>query len=355
MRPRFGERLRFLAPVLCLAVCGMLWLSPAAWPAPATARALVPLVAVEDTYLDHYDPNGVNHLETRLVYREDGDRKPVLKFDVGAMSGANIRWAKLWLSVPDYLTPDLARLPCQLAAFCVRKDWSEWSASWNHPWDVAGCEGLGDRCQGLDYSGTATVRRFGERISLDVTTIVQGWVRGENHGLILANYAWSDWGNTGKVAFMSSNHSDVARRPVLEVDYYFPPSTATPTRTATSTRTNTATSTATSTATRTPTRTATSTSTDTPTLTPTATALPTYTPTDTATASPTYTPTDTATPSPTHTPTQTETASPSATATLTATASSTATATALPSPSPTATPTRTPTPFRAYLPIVARK
>jgi hypothetical protein len=119
-----------------------------------------------------------------------------------------------------------------------------------------------------------------------------------------------------------------------------PTATMTATPTATLTVTGTATSTATMTATGTATSTLTSTGTATATETATITVTSTATPTATATVTETVTPTASATATPTPTLTASATATASATITVTSTASGTATS----SPSATATPSQTSTP-----------
>jgi hypothetical protein len=302
------ERGRGLSMTLLgLASLSLLWLGSASRPAAATSTALDTFLCVGDTYIDLQQPGTPHNDGTWLMYREDDHLLPLLKFDVSRLQGASIRHATLKLyAVPDIDDTSQYKTPCWFAAYCVLKDWDAQSATWSHPWGVAGCEGNGDRCTTYSGTGNLEASRGGVWVGVDVTSIVQTWVDGENHGLILHNYAWhNEGGNTGKAAFYSTRFANSGYHPGLEVEYVFP----TPTRTATRTATSTWTSTPTCTPTFTPTPTETATLTSTPTPTPTETATPTSTPTETATSIPSATPTETVT------PTETTTVTPSATPT----------------------------------------
>ncbi len=306
-----------IALPLSVALLAVLWVLPASGQpsAAGSGPGLYPLVA--DTYIDLSQPNAPHSLaNTWLMFREDNHILPLLRFDVSGIRGAIVRRALLHLYViPDPADPGSFRLPCQFAAYCVLTDWDE-DATWNSPWRVPGCEGTNDRC--TEYAGACEAEQPDRWIEVEVTTIVQRWVNGENHGLILRNFGFHSPGNQGKVVFYSSRFVNTGLHPWLDVDYVMPTATHTPTRT--------------------PTYTPTSTATQTPTRTPTQTATPTATSTATATAS--ATPTETSTATQTHTPTATETP--------TATASPKATETATHTPMPTRTP------HRVYLPAVQR-
>ncbi len=239
----------------------------------------------ENTYIDRAWPNRNFADRTWLMFREDNQLVPLLKFDVSSVIplGSSVQWAKLWLFVPYDLTSEQFREPCRFAAYCVRTPWSETEATWNRGtsatmWSEAGCswQGVGaDRCP--EYSDVSETEGLGKWVMVNVRAIVQEWVDGANNGLVLRGYTSA---TTGKTAFYSSRFPDTSRQPWLEVEYSEPP-TPTPTATNTSTATQTATPTSS------PMATATSTATSTATATPTATS--TATPTTTSTASPTAT------------------------------------------------------------------
>jgi len=301
-----------------------LWALPARGRPAAAGSNPGPYPLVADTYIDMAQPNAPHYYgNTWLMLREDNHLLPLLRFDVSSISGALVRRALLHVYViPDPGQPGSFKLPCQLAAYCLLRDWSDQTATWNFPWAVPGCEGVDDRC--ADSAGTAMAEVADRWVEVDVTTIVHSWVNGDNHGLILRNPTFHSPGNQGKVVFYSSRFTNSGLHPWLDVDYVMPTATQTPTRTPTYTPT----STATQTATRTPTQTAT------PTATSTATATASATPTETLTQTPTATETATATSTETETPT--------------ATASPTATETATHTPMPTRKP------HRVYLPAVQR-
>lgn len=269
-------RVVFVALLLMVAVAASLWAAPG--PGHALASSTVRFRPDDDTYLDYFHENSPHGGLSWLMLREDKLLRPVLEFDVSSINGTIIRSARLWLYVPVVDDPSSQKLPCQFAAYCVLKDWNEATATWNYPWDTEGCEGSRDRCG--EYSEKKTVETEGAWVSLDVTTIAQQWVDGENHGLILLNPGPSQ---IGKAVFYSTRYASQSLHPYLDVDYAFPTNTPTATRTATNTGTHTPTQTATPTLTHTPTATATPTGTSTSTSTPTATATSTSTPTSTAT------------------------------------------------------------------------
>jgi len=266
-----------LAGTLSLAVAViLLWVPPGAGHKAATVYTYQRFEVIADTYLDWWEPYGHHADETWLMFREDNQKLPLLKFDVSAIYGARIRRARLWLYVPPNLPSGDFRKPCKFAAYCVKKDWIEDQATWYkasgwESWELPGCNGGSDRCE--SYSGIAEITAMDMWIDVDVTTIVQQWVDGEDHGLILRNYTAD---TIGKTVFYSSRYYDASRHPWLEVVWDWP--TATPTPTNTPTNTSTMTPTRTSTPTNTPTATATLTPTNTPTMTPTATPYKVYLP-----------------------------------------------------------------------------
>lgn len=314
--------------LFAIALLALLGLGLVNVPAAATNTLLDTFAPTGDTYIDWLRPNTPQYDGTWLMYREDDHALPLLKFDVSRLRGASIRHATLRLyAVPDIADTSQYKTPCWFAAYCVLTDWDAQSATWNQPWNTPGCGSSTDRCTTYSGTGSLEARSGGIWVDVDVTTIVQSWVDGENHGLILRNYAWhSEVGNQGKAVFYSTRFANPGYHPRLEVEYVFSTPTRTATRTATSTSTATATPTCTATSTWTPTRIATATYTDTPTSTPTETLLPTET--ATPTQMPTSMPTETSTHTPTGTPTATETA--------------------------TATPSATRTPYKVYLPLLWR-
>ncbi|MBC7262387.1 MAG: DNRLRE domain-containing protein [Chloroflexi bacterium] len=266
-----------------------------------------------DTYIDAWEPDKTHFDKTWLLFRADGQHVPLLKFDVSVIPrGSSVIVAYLYVYIPPDLPAENYRLPCELAAYCVKKDWVPQEASWYQAssaefWQIPGCKGERDRCQSPDPNEVAEVTGMDKWVEIPVTSIVQQWVNGENHGLALLGKPGAL--HTGKAAFYSARFTDNNLHPWLWVEWNPPTPTPTPSNTLTNTPTNT--------------------STCTPTTTPTLTQTPTNTPT--------------ATPTTTHTPTETPTTTPTAT--------NTATPTATPSLTPTPTNTPTATLYKLYLPI----
>jgi hypothetical protein len=216
--------------------------------------------AAADTYLDHFEPDRPHHYErTWLMFRADGLQAPLLKFDVSAIPrGSRVVGAYLHLYVPPDLGPEHFLEPCKFAAYCVNRDWVAEEATWDHassgvPWDMPGCNGSGDRCQSHHPNEIAQTAGLERWVDITVTSIVQQWVDGDNHGLILLGYA-ETW---GKCVFFSSRYRHSEFHPWLQVRWNpptpIPTHTHTLTPTQTATPTMTATPTATSTITTTPT------------------------------------------------------------------------------------------------------
>lgn len=285
-----------------------------------------------DTYLDYLDPNNAHGNRTWLMFRADNLMVPLLRANISAIvPGSSIVVAYLYLYVPAGQSGDTYREPCRLAAYCVRKAWVAEQANWywasnTNPWEIPGCRGRMDRCQTRNPDEVTSVTGQGKWVQIPVTSIVQQWVDGENHGLALLGDMDPP---IGKTAFYSSDAFDPDVRPRLWVEWQVP--TPTPTRTQTPTNT----------------------STSTPTATPTQTATPSPTASSTPTV-PTATPTDTATPTPTATASHTPTTTPTATQTATSTATVTPTVTATATPTSTPTETATPKPHWLYLPVTLK-
>ena len=277
MEQSLSPRTALVGLLLAAIMGGLSWTAPG--PARSLATSSVQFVPEDDTYLNYEQRSRPQYDQTWLMLKEDNWKRPILRFDVSGINGTIIRSAQLSLYVvPGVNDTSKQKLPCQFAAFCVKKDWNEETATWDTPWDSPGCDSAYDRCG--EYSEMATAENAGAWVSLDVKSIVQRWVDGENYGVILLNPGPSQ---LGKAVFYSTRYAFSDLHPRLDVDYAYPTNTPTATRTATNTQTNTPTHTATATSTDTPTATATSTGTSTHTATATATETPTNTPTSTAT------------------------------------------------------------------------
>jgi len=205
-----------------------------------------------NTYIDFYQPYIPHHFETTwLLLRADNKIVPLLRFDVSSIPpGSSVTFARLHLYAPLGQDPDTFRAPCKFAAYCMKRAWSPEEATWHYassgvPWAVPGGNGSSDRCQSHYPNEVTETTAQGTWADIPVTSIVQQWVNGSNHGLMLRGYSEA----FGRTAFYSSRFIDSTLHPWLEVQWNPPTPTPTPTCTSTPTNTPTATMTATPTAT----------------------------------------------------------------------------------------------------------
>jgi len=257
--PKRGTLVTIMTITLCT-VLGLTWVAPSFSQRTVAASDWRRFDVVADTYIDFYEPNIPHHYDiTWLMFRADNKLVPLLRFNVSSIpAGSRVMEAYLHLYIPSGQPPDRYREPCSLAAYCVRRDWVAEEASWRrasaaHSWDEPGCNGPGDRCQTYSFSETSRTTGQGKWFEITVTSIVQQWVEGDNHGLVLRGYAEE----FGRTAFLSSRYFDSDFHPWLEARWNLPTPTPTPSATPTHTRTPTVTNTATHTATPTGTHTAT--------------------------------------------------------------------------------------------------
>jgi hypothetical protein len=276
---------------------------------------------------------------------------PLLRFDVPAMTGREIRSARLEL----YASRRSNSGGMTLSAYQVLRPWISNQTTWaqasrDAAWNLGGCNGEGTDRDAAS-SGTISVDAIGKWYSLDVTEMVRAWAADvtQNQGVIVKG------GGTTSVQydFASSESDDATLRPRLVVEAVLVPTetptqtpTQTPVPTATETPVPTATETPVSTATETPMATATETSvptaTETPVLTATETPVSTATETPMATETPVSMATGTPVPMATETPVPTATETPVPTATELPMATETSVPMATGTPVPMATETQAP-------------
>ncbi len=245
----------WFALTLCLAVAAALVCSSPGRGQESSAQGWQRFEVSADTYIDFYQPYRPHHFETTwLMLRADNKLVPLLRFDVSLIpSGSNVTMARLHLFVPSGQDSTTFRAPCKFAAFCIRRDWNPEQANWYYAsdgvrWEAAGANGASDRCESHHPNEVAEVSAQGEWVDLLVTSIVQQWVAGENHGLVLRGYSEQ----FGRTAFYSSRFTDTSRHPWLEVQWSSPTPTPSPTVTGTATATPSPTHTSTNAPTATP-------------------------------------------------------------------------------------------------------
>ena len=263
-------------------------------PIPGAAR----FDPVADTYLDQWAPTTNYASSPKLIVRQGDIKAPLIRFDLTSLPpNAVIDRAILSLSVLDRTNPG----QLTVTAYKVLRSWDEQQCTWQQAaegqaWTLAGCNDP-SRDRSDVVADEVTLTDVGRWYDLDLTSLVQDWVResNTNQGLVLKGSGSA----SVEYGFYSSNHSSEAMRPRLMVVWHGPAPTPTGPPLPTPTVTETSTPGAGPTPSGTPK--------PEPTLTPTQTLLPSDTPKPEPTLTPSETllPTDTPTPGPTLTPSQT--------------------------------------------------
>jgi len=211
----------------------------------------------QDAYINEYYPETNYGADWSLRIKNDNERS-LVRFDLSSIpSSAIVTDATLRLFA--YRRQGSASTPL-MGAYPLKRAWSEGSVTWrqaaaDQPWGLAGANDLVADREGTAVASTP-LTTVPDWYALSVTSAVQSWVTdpASNYGFILINLE-----SAAEFIFYSQNYPvNAGLRPQLEVTYYVPLPTATPTHT--------------------PTATATPTQTNTPTATPTATATATATP-----------------------------------------------------------------------------
>jgi hypothetical protein len=296
--------LRFIVAIALLATSVVFVVKVCGQPAAAQASQASTVVLQDglagysgtaDVYIDNWEPDTNWGDRDWLMVTAAQNRAALVRFELSGYvpQGAVIQSATLELYAIER-TRDLTET---VATYLVRRQWSEYEATWNRAtasqyWGSAGCNDVVTDRDPVPSDAVA-VSALGQWYSFNVTSMVQLWADdpASNYGL-LAKGIYE--GLPIEYMFLSSDRGQPELRPALSIEYSLPTATPTPT----------------------------------PTHTPTSTPMPTPTPTHTATATPTSTATSIIVP--------------------------TSTATATPTPSATATATSQPTRVRVYLPLIVR-
>lgn len=225
----------------------------------------------KDTYITSWSGEGPEEphgSSTRLFLAYDARRKALLKFDLSPVpAGMEIKAARLTVHLLESRGTNI-----NVSAYEALRPWVDSEATWQwanqaQKWAVPGGDGANDRASIPVYT-VQNVKVAGE-YTFNVKSLVERWlaVPSSNHGLFLIG---SGSYTTDSYPLASAEHTDVSKRPLLEIWYMepLPTPTVTPIPTATTTPTGTPTSVAPA---STPTKTATANPTPTATLTPTAT------------------------------------------------------------------------------------
>lgn len=193
---------------------------PAAAEIPEDLAHEVTLTAVEDTWINGWQPNTNYGTRNEFYVRNGNVHAALLKFDVsGIPTGATVLQARLTLYPVDlsYTVPH----PFTLSAHQVYRAWNELEATWLNATtaDMWGVPGANDSASDRSASAADSVTLLGTETeaTLDVTSVVADWVSGAaaNNGLFLGGSATKAMAR----AFASSSYYDPTRHPKLYVLY----------------------------------------------------------------------------------------------------------------------------------------
>jgi len=193
---------------------------PSAAAIPDDLAHEVTLTAVEDTWLNGWQPNANYATRNEFYVRNGNVHAALLKFDLsGIPAGATVLQARLTLYPVDmaWAVPH----PFTLSAYKVYRAWNELEATWLNATaaDMWGAPGANDSATDRDAASADSVTLLGTETeaSLDVTSVVADWVAGTaaNNGLFLGGSATKAMAR----AFASSSYWDPTMRPKLYVLY----------------------------------------------------------------------------------------------------------------------------------------
>ncbi len=193
---------------------------PSAAAIPDDLAHAVTLTAVEDTWINGWQPNANYATRNEFYVRNGNVHAALLKFDLsGIPAGATVLQARLTVYPVDaaWTIPH----PFTLSAYQVYRAWNEREATWLNATmgDMWGMPGANDSATDRDATAADSVTLLGTETeaSLDVTSVVADWVAGTaaNNGLFLGGSATKAMAR----AFASSSYYDPTMRPKLYVLY----------------------------------------------------------------------------------------------------------------------------------------
>jgi len=171
----------------------------------------------EDTYLSQYEPNTCFCGEDLPLVGYRQQYAGLLRFDVSALPAhAVVTRATVQLFAASW-----SGAPLHFGAYLVRRSVSMCEATWlqaqdGNPWDVPGAGDPWTDRRAVPES-SATVTRPREWYELDLTDVVQGWVRGDlpNNGVLLIAEP-----TDASFRFAGSGYYLRHERPGLVIEYY---------------------------------------------------------------------------------------------------------------------------------------
>ncbi len=193
---------------------------PSAAAIPDDLAHEVTLTAVEDTWINGWQPNANYATRNEFYVRNGNVHAALLKFDLsGIPAGATVLQARLTVYPVDtaYLVPH----PFTLSVYQVYRGWNELEATWLNATasDMWGAPGANDSATDRSAAAAGSVTLLGTETeaSLDVTEVVAAWVGDPtvNKGLFLGGSATKAMAR----AFASSSYYDPTMRPKLYVLY----------------------------------------------------------------------------------------------------------------------------------------
>ncbi len=162
-----------------------------------------------DTYIEE-NSSANNGSEDKLKIK-NSKRFPLLKFDLSAFPAGSFP------STATLRVKSNSTMWGTLYVYRMSKSWTENGVNWltrdgSAAWTFAGGDFHGDSVASLEDAS--------DRFDIDVTDLVDAWMRGRypNNGMrIASNLVWGDSAN-----LISSDDSDAGDRPRLRVSYYLP-------------------------------------------------------------------------------------------------------------------------------------
>ena len=195
-------------------------ITPNVTPTPRTITIKPGRADGYDTHIAQPYPTTNYGSSSRLVVRSLGtmNYRALIRFDTSEIpSNSRVQSARLYLRL-DYYDGGRPDLSPRVSVYKVKRDWAASEATWNaarsgEPWQVAGCDGSGDR--DMSESAATVVSTVNTWYSWDITSLVADWVANPtgNKGMILI----SDAGR--ELRFYSADDPDTRYNPYLVVTY----------------------------------------------------------------------------------------------------------------------------------------
>jgi PKD repeat protein len=171
--------------------------------------------AAEDTYINSWASNTAHGSRQTLWTGHLDSLRGLAKFDTASIrSDYPVVTATLYVYQTERRGGNAS---ATLYGHRVTKAWSEDTATWNTPWDVAGA--MPDNVD-VTPDGQTTVNGTSGWYSLDVTEMVTMWVAnpGSNMGLLLRETSSADLYD----GWASSEYWDTTKAPYIVVNYLTP-------------------------------------------------------------------------------------------------------------------------------------